>query len=141
MSATCYANLRGATIIKCKLGRRRHDTSCPVSPARGGPVLLSSQNKFCRDYRCNHSLHVWLSFQRQGRKKKKRKKKAPSLESESISRLQRHSSLEVAGPLRLIAHPEAVPFRVRAEGGWHASMSTLAYTSAFEHSPLMHTDT
>lgn len=136
MSATCYANLCGTTIIKCKLGRQQQ--IFPAPSHQQGAVLLSSQNKFCRDYCCNHSLHVWLSFQQQKRKKEE---EAPSLQSESISRLQRHSSLEVPGPLRLTAHPETAPFRVKAEGGWHTNMNTPAYTSAFVHSPLVYAHT
>lgn len=75
MSATCYANLCGTPIIKCKLGRRQQ--IFPVPSRQRGAVLLSSQNEFCRDYRCNHSLHVWLSFQQW--------KKAQSPQSESIT--------------------------------------------------------
>lgn len=66
MSATCYANLCGTTIIKCKLGRQQQ--IFPALSHQRGAVLLSSQNEFCRDYCCNHSLHVWLSFQQQKKK-------------------------------------------------------------------------
>lgn len=94
---------------------------------------MSSQNEFCRDYCGDRSLHVWLSFQHPStpHPPKKKKKSLPFLPSESISRLQRHSSLEVAGPLRLTAHPQAVPFRVGAEGGWHTNRNTLSFTSTF----------
>lgn len=102
----------------------------PAPSQRRVAVLLSSRRRnFCRDYRCNHTLHVWLSFLFQ-KKKEKKKKKAPSLQSESISRLRRNSSLEVAGPPRLIAHPEAVPLRVGAGGVWHTSMNLHTLASA-----------
>lgn len=95
MSATRYANLSGATVIKCKLGRQRQIFSAP------------SHHAFILTERVPQGLPLQpLSSCLAEFSAAKGKKRGPSPRSESISRFQRQAGLEVAGPLCLNALPD-----------------------------------
>lgn len=96
MSATRYANLSGATVIKCKLGRQRRIFSAP------------SHHAFILTERVPQGLPLQplSSCLAEFSAAKEKKKRGPSPRSESISRFQRQAGLEVAGPLCLNALPD-----------------------------------
>lgn len=113
------------------------DISCPLLAN-----LLSSRSDYFRDFHCNCSLHVWLSFQQQEGKKKKKKKEAVYTEWINIT----FSAPGGSGSSRSTL-PEctsrSASFSIRAGGGWHSNMDTfqLLYSAIWLTDTQAHTHT